>query len=397
MSATTLGSETMLTVIPTDEEVAIRESVRSICAGFGDRYARECYEAGRPPEEMWRALGEAGFVGINAPQEWGGGGLGMLGLQIVAEEMAAGGLGSLMLVVSSAIAGSVLAIHGTDAQKEQWLRPVAAGTTRLAFAITEPDAGTNSHNLRTELRRDGDHYVLNGQKTFISGVEDAHGVLVISRFRGADGELGKPTLCIVDVDAPGFTRDRIPMPYMGPDQQWTLFFDDVRVPADRIVGGKGAGLNVVFDGLNPERIAVAALCNGYARRALDKAAAYANERVVWKTPIGAHQGVAHPLAKAKIELELARLMTQKAAVLVDAGASGSLAGEASNMAKYAAAEAAQHAVDAAIQAHGGNGLTIEYGISDLWWPVRTMKTAPVSEQMILNHIAQHSLGLPKSY
>jgi alkylation response protein AidB-like acyl-CoA dehydrogenase len=184
---------------------------------------------------------------------------------------------------------------------------------------------------------------------------------------------------------------------MGPDKQWTLFFDDVEVAADRIVGGEEAGLATVFDGLNPERVILAAICNGYACRALAQASAYANERVVWNTPIGAHQAVAHPLARGKIELELARLMTQRAAALIDACVSGNVTGEAANMAKFAAAEAAIHCVDAAIQTHGGNGLTIEYGISDLYWPVRLLRTAPVSEQMILNHIAQHSLGLPKSY
>jgi alkylation response protein AidB-like acyl-CoA dehydrogenase len=185
------------------------------------------------------------------------------------------------------------------------------------------------------------------------------------------------------------------MPYIGPDQQWTLFFDGLEVAADRLVGGEEGGLASVFDGLNPERIVIAALANGTARLALEKASAYANERAVWKTPIGAHQGVSHPLAKAKIELELARLMTQKAAALLDAGAPE--AGEASNMAKYAAAEAAIHCVDAAIQTHGGNGFTLEYGVSDLWWQTRLMRTAPVSAEMILNYVAQHSLGLPRSY
>ncbi len=392
-------SNATLPLLPTDEEIAIRESVRQICESFGERYTRACFEAGKPPEELWMALGQAGFVGINISPEWGGGGLGMHGLQAVGEEMAAAGNGSLMLVVSSAIAGTLLDLHGSDEQKECWLRSIAAGTQRMAFAITEPDAGTNSHNLRTELRKNpvAGGYVLNGQKTFISGVEDAHAVLVVARFRSDTGQLGKPTICIVEVDAPGFTRSKIPMPYLGAELQWTLYFDDVAITSDNLVGEEGAGLAVVFDGLNPERIAVAALCNGYARRALDKAATYARERKVWKTPIGAHQGVAHPLATAKIELELARLMTQKAAALIDERASASVTGEACNMAKYAAARAATDAVDAAIQTHGGNGITIEYGLSDMWWPVRTMRIAPVSEQMILNHIAQHSLGLPKSY
>jgi alkylation response protein AidB-like acyl-CoA dehydrogenase len=384
-----------LPLIPDPDEVAIRESVRGICESFGERYSRECYDRGEPPRALWEALAENGFVGANIPVQWGGGGLGMSGLQAIAEEVAAAGAATLMLVVSSAIAGSILARHGTNDQNERWLRGIAAGTTRMAFAITEPDAGTNSHNLRTELRRDGGHYVLTGQKTFISGVEDAQAVLVVARVRRGDGQLGAPCLCIIDVDAPGFKRDVIPMPYLGPDKQWTLFFDDAELEPDRLIGGEEGGLAAVFDGLNPERIIIAALENGTARRALHKASAYANEREVWGTPIGSHQAVAHPLAKAKIQLELARLMTQKAAALFDDAAPG--AGEASNIAKYSAAEAAIQSVDAAIQTHGGNGFTLEYGISDMWWGSRLMRTAPVSAEMILNYIAQHSLGLPRSY
>lgn len=386
----------MLPLVPTDDELAIRTAVRRICEGFGPRYQRECHEAGQPPRELWNALAEGGYVGINVPEEWGGGGLGMTGLNIVGEEVAGAGQGTLMLVVSSGIAGSVLARHGTPEQKDRWLRGVAAGTTKLAFAITEPDAGTNSHNIRTELRPDaGGGYLLKGQKYYISGVEDADAVLVIARFRRDDGELGLPCMCIVDVDAPGFKRDVIPMPFLGADKQWTLYFDDVRVDADRLVGSEESGLAVVFDGLNPERIIVASLANGASRHAIEKACAYANERTVWRAPIGSHQAIAHPLAKAKVELELARLMTAKAAALYDAGAPE--AGEVSNMAKYAAAEAVGHAVDAAVQTHGGNGVALEYGISDMWWMARLLRIAPVSAEMVLNHVAQHTLGLPKSY
>jgi alkylation response protein AidB-like acyl-CoA dehydrogenase len=393
--STATPSAVTLDLLGTDEERRIRESVRGIVTSFGPRYSRECHERGEPPRALWEALSDKGFVGANVPVQWGGGGMGMAGLQAIAEEIAAAGGATLMLVVSPAIGGSILARHGSEAQNERWLRGVAAGTTKLAFAITEPDAGTNSHNLRTELRKHDGAYRLSGQKTFISGVEDADAVLVIARLRGDDGVLGLPCMCIVDVDAPGFTRDVIPMPYLGPDKQWTLFFDDVEVGAERLVGGEHGGLAAVFDGLNPERIIVAALANGSGRLALERASAYAREREVWGVPIGAHQAVAHPLAKAKIELELARLMTQKAAALFDAGAPA--AGEAANIAKYSAAEAAIHCVDAAIQAHGGNGFTIEYGISDLWWGARLLRTAPVSAEMILNYIASHSLGLPKSY
>ena len=391
----TIATQAVLPLVPTDEERQIREAVRGICDGFPADYARLKHAEGLPPTELWDALAEKGFLGLNVPEEWGGGGLGMSVLAAVGEEITAAGKSLLLIVVSPAIVGSILARHGTDAQNERWLRGIAAGTTKIAFAITEPDAGTNSHNLATSVERRGDRLVLNGQKTYISGVEHAEAVLVVARSRQADGTLGLPSLAIVDVDCPGFTRDEIPMPYVGPDKQWMLFFDGVELEEERLIGGEAGGLGPVFDGLNPERIMGAAIACGMGRRALEKAAAYASERVVWNAPIGTHQGIAHPLAEAKIELELARLMTQKAGALYDAGAPGS--GEAANMAKYAAAEAAIHSVDRAIQTHGGNGFALEYGLSDMWWGARLTRTAPVSREMILNYVAEHSLGLPKSY
>ena len=200
---------------------------------------------------------------------------------------------------------------------------------------------------------------------------------------------------VVPTDAAGLQKTLIPVQAVTPEKQFTLFFDDVRVPAENLVGEQDEGLRQVFMGLNPERIMGAALSTGIGRYALDKACAYARERQVWNTPIGAHQGVAHPLAHAKIQVELARLMTQRAAELHDAGNSG--AGEAANMAKYAAAEAGILALDQAIQTHGGNGMATEYGLATLWGPARLMRTAPISREMILNFVAQHSLGLPKSY
>jgi alkylation response protein AidB-like acyl-CoA dehydrogenase len=391
----TITTEAVLQLIPSDEERQIRAAVRGICDDFPADYSRAKHAQGLPPTELWDALAEKGYLGVNVPEEWGGGGLGMSVLAAVGEEITAAGKSLLLIVVSPAIVGSILARHGTDAQNEQWLRGIAAGTTKVAFAITEPDAGTNSHNLATSLDRRGDGFVLNGQKSYISGVEHADAVLVVARSRLPDGQLGLPSLALVDVDAPGFTRDEIPMPYVGPDKQWTLFFDGVELHEERLIGGEGGGLGPVFDGLNPERIMGASIACGMGRRALQKAAAYANERSVWNAPIGTHQGVAHPLAEAKIELELARLMTQKAGALYDAGAPG--AGEASNMAKFAAAEAAIKCVDRAIQTHGGNGFALEYGLSDMWWGARLTRTAPVSREMILNYVAEHSLGLPKSY
>jgi alkylation response protein AidB-like acyl-CoA dehydrogenase len=385
----------VLPLVPSDEEVEMRRTVAAICSDFGPAYMRRKSAAGEPPTELWEALASRGFLGVNLPERYGGGGLGMAALAAVGEEISAAGCSLLLIVVSPAIVGSILVRHGSDEQRERWLPGIAAGTTRVAFAITEPDAGSNSHQLATAAKRVDGGYVLRGTKTYISGVEDAHAILVVARLRHDDGELGLPVLALVDSDADGLERQHIPTALRAADRQWQLFLDDVLVPADRLVGGEQAGLKAAFDGLNPERIMGAAVACGTGRRALAAAAGYARERRVWNdVPIGAHQGISHPLAQAKIELELARLMTQKAAALYDAGAP---AGEPSNMAKYAAAEAAIRCVDQAIQTHGGNGFALEYGLTDMYWGARLVRTAPVSREMILNYVAEHSLGLPRSY
>jgi alkylation response protein AidB-like acyl-CoA dehydrogenase len=385
-----------LALVPSDEEAMLREAVAGVCGRFGPEYMRRKVNAGEPPSELWDALAERGYLGVNVPEEYDGGGRGMTELAAVGEEIARSGCAVLLIVVSPAIAGSVLARHGSPEQKDRWLRGIGRGDLKVAFAITEPDAGTNTHNLSTTATRVNGSYVLKGTKTFISGVEDADALLVVAR-TGENRESGRGllSLFIVDVDAPGLERQEVPTAPRNADKQWQLFFDDVEVGADRLVGTEHQGLAVVFDGLNPERIMTASLALGAGRRALAKASEYARERIVWSAPIGTHQGVSHPLAEAKIELELAALMTRKACALYDAGARG--AGEASNMAKYAAAEAAIECVDRAIQTHGGNGLALEYGLVDMWWSVRTMRIAPVSREMILNYVAEHSLGLPRSY
>jgi alkylation response protein AidB-like acyl-CoA dehydrogenase len=394
MTSTSPLATPSLPLVPSQEEVMMRETVASICRGFGPSYTRDKVARDEPPTELWDALASRGYLGVNIPEEYDGGGLGMSGLAMVGEEIAAQGVGLILIVVSPAIVGSILTRHGTPDQKDRWLRGIAAGTTKVAFAITEPDAGSNSHNLSTAARRTDRGWALSGQKTYISGVEEADAILVVARKREADGSLGLPLLAIVDADAPGMTRQHIPTAEPGANKQWQLFFDDVEVGHDRLVGGETAGLKAAFDGLNPERIMGAAVAGGTARRALEMASAYARERNVWGQPIGAHQGISHPLAQAKIELELARLMMYKAAALYDAGLS---AAEESNMAKYAAAEAGIRAVDQAIQTHGGNGFADEYGLTQMWWGVRLVRTAPVSREMILNYVAEHSLGLPRSY
>jgi alkylation response protein AidB-like acyl-CoA dehydrogenase len=379
------------------EHEMLRAAVRDIGAKFGHEYFAEKSRSGGKADELWRVVAEHGFLGVHLPEEYGGGGGGMAELAIVCEELAAQGCPLLLILVSPAICGELLARFGTGAQKERWLRPMAAGA-KMVFAITEPDAGSNSHNISTTATRDGDVYRLNGRKTFISGVDEAPSMVVVTRTGTDPGTgRGKLSLFVVDTDAPGLERTLIPVEIAAPEKQFQLFFDDVVVPADRLLGDEGEGLRQVFYGLNPERIMSASICTGIGRYALGRASQYANEREVWDVPIGRHQGIAHPLAIAKIELELARLMTAKAAWMHDHATDRKAAGEAANMAKYAAAEAGLRCLDTAIQTHGGNGMASEYGLADLWGTLRLLRIAPVSREMVLNFVAQQSLGLPKSY
>lgn len=379
------------------EHALLRESVRNLAGEFGHDYFRARVDAGEKADELWDAVARLGFFGVHLPEEYGGGGGGLSELAIVSEELAAAGCPLLLILVSAAISGELIRRFGTEEQKRAWLPGLAAGE-KMAFAITEPDAGSNSHNLATTAVRDGDVYRVRGTKTFISGVDEAPRMIVVVR-TGTDEATGRArlSLLVVDTDSPGLERSLIPTEIRIPEKQFTLYFDDVVVPADRLLGEEGDGLRQVFYGLNPERITGATICCGIGRYALEKAAAYARERRVWGVPIGAHQGVAHPLAAAKIDLELARLMTARAAWLHDHDADRKRAGEAANMAKYAAAEAGMRALDAAIQTHGGNGMTAEFGLADLWGLVRLLRIAPVSNEMVLNYVAQTSLGLPKSY
>jgi alkylation response protein AidB-like acyl-CoA dehydrogenase len=379
----------------TTEQRMLREAVAKIAADFGRDYFTEKVRTGAKTTELWQAVAKAGFVGVCLPEEYGGGGMGISELAVVTEELSANGCPLLMLMVTPAITGTLIARFGTPAQRQRWLPPMAAGS-KMAFAITEPDAGSNTHRLSTVATPEGDGWRIRGTKYYTSGVDESEAILVVAKTGTHQGsDRGQLSLFIVDTDAAGLAKTLIPVSVHAPEKQFTLFFDDVVVPAERLLGDEGDGLRQVFHGLNPERIIGAAGANGAARYALAKATAYANQRQVWSVPIGAHQGLAHPLAEAKINVELARLMTQKAAWLHDHGQKG--AGEAANMAKFAAAEASLQAIDAAIQTHGGNGFATEYGLADMWAGIRALRTAPVSREMILNYVAEHSLGLPRSY
>ncbi len=376
-----------------EEHRALRAAVAEIAKDFGPRYYAQHAAERLPCDELWSALGKAGFIGVNIPEVYGGGGGGLTELAIVCEEIAAAGTPLLLLLVSAAISAEMIAEFGTEEQRATWLPGLADGTAKMVFAITEPDAGSNTLRLSTTAARDGQDWLLTGTKYYISGVEEAEALLVVAR-TGQDERGAQLSLFIVPTDAAGLDKHLLPVDLMLPERQYTLHFDGVRVGPGALVGQPGEGFKQVFHGLNPERITGAALGVGIARHALTAAARYASERKVWSEPIGAHQGVSHPLAKAKIETELAALMTRQAAWQHD---HGQPAGESSNMAKYAAAEAALAAIDAAIQTHGGNGVASEYGLMPYWGLARLLRIAPVNREMILNYVAQHSLGLPRSY
>ncbi|MPY63064.1 acyl-CoA dehydrogenase family protein [Streptomyces spongiae] len=387
----------MSPAIETDEHKALRAAVSAFGKRYGRDYLLTIHQEDRYPDELWSEAAKLGYLGVNLPEEYGGGGGGIQELSIVLEELGAAGSPLLMLIVSPAICGTVIARFGTEDQKREWLPALANGTRTMAFGITEPDAGSNSHRITTTARRDAEgDYLLTGRKVFVSGVDIADATLIVGRTEDARTGTLKPCLFIVPRDAPGFERRPIDMEITSAEKQFELTLDDVRLPADALVGDEDAGLLQLFAGLNPERIMTAAFAIGMGRYAIAKAVEYARDRTVWKTPIGAHQAIAHPLAQAHIELELARLMMQKAAHLYDSG-DDVAAGEAANMAKYAAGEACVKAVDQAVHTLGGNGLTREFGLGSLITAARVSRIAPVSREMILNYVSHQTLGLPKSY
>jgi alkylation response protein AidB-like acyl-CoA dehydrogenase len=340
---------------------------------------------------LWDALGAAGFLGIHLPREHHGGGLGLYALAAVVEETARAGCPVLAALYSPGVIGAILERHATPEQKQRWLSGLATGRIMASFAITEPDAGTNSHRISTAARRDNGKYILRGQKYYTSGMEDAEFVVVVARTsRDQASGRGRLSLFVVDADSPGLVRSEIPTAMNMPERQWALFFDDVEVEADRLVGPEDDGLRVAFTGLNTERVLTGAICTGVGMYALDKAVSEIKEP---GGPTGS-QAVAHALAGARVELEGARLMTQKASLLYDAGAD---AGEAANMAKLLGADAGAHALDCAIQSHGAGGLSLSTRLANYWFIVRTLKIGPVSREMILNFVAERTLGLPRSY
>jgi alkylation response protein AidB-like acyl-CoA dehydrogenase len=377
------------------EEQAIRDAVHDIVDSFGPDYYQQQVDDGANCGELWNALGTKGYLGVHLPEKYGGGGLGLRELAIVVQETALGGCPLQAMLFSAGVTGTILNRSASDEQKSRWLPGVAAGETRLSFAITEPDAGSNAHRISTVARREGERYLINGQKVFITGMESAQWVMVVARTT-VDEHTGRGRLSVfmVRTDTPGLSWTPIRTVMNQPDKSHQVFFDDVEVPAANLVGPENKGLAVAFTGLNTERILTSSICTGVGHYALRKAVAYANQRRVWDQPIGAHQAIAHPLAAAHIHLQAAQLVTDRACELHDSGAE---VGELANMAKYLGATAGLEALDAAVSVHGGNGVTYEYQLAPYFWLVRMLNMGPVSKEMILNFVAEHSLGLPRSY
>lgn len=368
-----------------------------------ERYLKLIFEEQAFPEELWGEMARAGIIGALVPEEYGGTGLGLLGMTLALERLSAAGLTNAFCILTT-MANMALLRGGSEAQKAHWMPRIASGEAKFAFAITEPDAGTNSFKMKTRATRDGDGFRLNGSKGWITGANVADYILVVARTTSYEDlkAQGLPKtyglgLFIVDARAPGLQMQVMDTSGIEGYKQFMLYFDNVEIPPEHVLGDPDAGAMTLFQALNPERVLAAAVALGMSEFALQKAIAYAHERKVFASPIGAYQAVQHPLARVKIRQEAARLLTYKAAWLFDQHASPHEVGHFANMAKHMSSELAVDAVDAAIQTHGGNGFVREYHLINLWAPARLLKTAPINNEMILNQLAEHMLGLPRSY
>lgn len=381
-----------------EEQRMIYEYGRNLSKTYDRKHWMEYAERGEFPTDMYQQVARDGFVGVMVPEEYGGAGLGMMEMGLLNEGLSEAGIPLLSLVIGATMGLSLISRFGTEAQKQQYLPDSCAGKTRFCFAITEPNAGTNTIRTATTATPTADgRFKINGGKTYITDAGDADYMIVVTRTtpldeaeRSTDGF----TLFIVSTRAKGITTHPIPISVKIPETQYQVFFDDVDVGPENVLGEVGKGFRVLFEAINPERIAVGFICAGLGRYAMTRAVEYANDRVVFDRPIGAYQALQHPLAKAKTEIELAALISRKAAWLFD---QGQPCGAESNMAKFAASEAACHAVDASLQCFGGNGFTKEYGIFDIYPMVRLLKTIPLNNEMVLNYIGEYVLGMPRSY
>ncbi|GAB7011060.1 acyl-CoA dehydrogenase family protein [Halorubrum trueperi] len=383
-----------------DEQELMRDGIRKIAADYDQSYWQEIHEEQRFPTEIYDDLAEGGWLGIVFPEEYGGEGLGLLDLVLLMEALSEEGAweAAVGFVTGTVFGGLSVLAHGTDEQKRKYLPPIAAGEETWALGVTEPDAGLNTTNISTSAERDGEEFVINGQKQFISGLDEAERMLLLTRttpMAECDDPREGLTMFIVDPADDAIEYNEIPLDLYFPDRTFQVHITDLRVSEDQILGDEGNGMMQVFDTLNTERITTGAGALGAGLWCLDQAVNYANERVVWSEPIGAHQAIQHPLADAHADLETARLAVRKAAWQYDEGAGN--VGEAANVANLQAGKAAWNAAEAAMTTFGGMSASAEIGIAAAWGFLRHSRTAPVTEEMIRNYLGQHVLGLPRSY
>lgn len=384
---------------PPEERGMVRSTAEAVAEEFGPEYWREKEEAGEFAHGFWDALAEAGFHGLLIPEEYGGAGMGMATMGDAMETLCAEGCGmagTWYLVLAASMAAVGLDAHGSETQKERYLPDIAAGDRNFSIAITEPDAGTNTLNVATRAERDGDEYVLNGKKAWITFSDRADDMILVTRTtpredveRGTEGI----SLFIVDMDDPGIEVAPIPKHGINYSNSCEVFIENVHVPAENLLGSEGEGWWVLVDMLNPERIAFSAAATGIGKLAAHTAIEYANEREVFGAPIGSHQAVSFPITQAYARMETAALMREKAAWRFDRGED--CAYEA-NVAKATAVEAGIDAVEHAMQAFGGWGYARENHLERWWREINLTRLAPVTQQMAYNHLA-HQLGFPRSY
>ena len=376
----------------------IRDGVRKVCADFPGEYWREKDEKSDYPTEFVDTMTKAGYLGALIPEEYGGAGLPLRAASVILEEIHASGCSAAACHAQMYIMGTVLR-HGSEEQKRKYLPGIASGEIRLqAFGVSEPTSGTDTTQLKTRAVRDGDHYVVNGQKIWTSRALQSDLMLLLARTTPAD-QVQKRTqglsTIIVDLrEAKGNGLEIQPIPTMINHNTNQVFFDDLRVPVENLIGEEGKGFRYILDGMNAERVLIASEALGDGRWFIDRAVSYANDREVFGAPIGKNQGIQFPIAKAYAQIQAAELMVRKAAAMFDAGQD---CGAEANMAKMLASEATWEAAETCMQTYGGFAFAKEYDVERKWRECRLFKTAPISTNLILAYVAQHVLGLPRSY
>ena len=383
----------------TDEHRLIRDAIQKVCADFPDDYWSKCDTEHRFPWAFYDALAAAGWIGIAIPEEYGGSGRGITEASIVLEEVCASGAA---MNGASGIHMSIFGMHpvvkhGSDEMKQRYLPRIANGDLHVAFGVTEPDAGTDTTSISTMARRDGDYYIVRGRKVWTTKALESERVLLLVRTTPADRVARRTdgmTLLLAELKRPEVRISAIDKAGRNAVATCEVVYDDLPVHVTDRVGEEGKGFRYLLDGLNAERILVAAEALGIGRAAMRRATDYARERVVFKRPIGMNQGVAFPLGEAQMRLDAAELMIRKASWLID---QEQPCGAEANMAKWLAADAGFAAADQAVQTHGGFGYAREYHVERYWREARIMRLVPISQEMILNYVTEHVLELPRSY